>query len=222
MKQCVIVGGGYSVKEGIDKGLWDKIRGKEVWACNSIFKIMPYLPTRELWVDKDFWNHEIDNLQQLQLKGVELITKDYFRLAGLQEQITQYGTERELAAWKSEMLQEQRIFTGAMGLVGMFDLGVAVMRGYDEIFLLGYDFGSPGLDIKSTHVVQERILELNILSYGAGRPEVYILPDGQLRNEIKDWEAYTTFPNKIWNVSMISNLTYFPKITYDDFFSKIS
>jgi len=38
MKECIIVGAGYSIKEGLEKGLWAKIKGKEVWSLNSAFK----------------------------------------------------------------------------------------------------------------------------------------------------------------------------------------
>ena len=51
MKSVVIVGGGNSVREGIEKGLWDKIKDKKVWALNSCFVFMPFMPKRILWVD---------------------------------------------------------------------------------------------------------------------------------------------------------------------------
>lgn len=223
MEQVVIIGGGYSVNEGIQKGLWSKLEGKEVWSLNSVYKIMPYLPTRQLWVDIDFWNHEIDNMQNLFLKGVELITKDYHRIAGLKAQITQYGTCRDLKDWKGqESLDSNMVFTGRMGLVGAFALGVAILRKYKKIYLLGYDFGSQSLDIHNTHFYQNRIAELNIMSLGAARPEVYRLPDGSLREEIVDWQAYESgFGSQISNVSLISNLPYFPKISYEQFFEEL-
>ena len=74
-KEVILVGAGYSLKEGIDKELWDKIKGKEIWSCNYAYRTMPYLPARELWTDINFFNWNIDELQQLAQKGVPCYAK---------------------------------------------------------------------------------------------------------------------------------------------------
>ena len=35
--KLILLGGGYSINEGVDLGLWDKIRDKFVIACNASF-----------------------------------------------------------------------------------------------------------------------------------------------------------------------------------------
>jgi len=42
-EEVIILGGGYSVKEGIEKGLWNKIKDKNVWSLNYVFLTMPFL-----------------------------------------------------------------------------------------------------------------------------------------------------------------------------------
>lgn len=224
MSQAILLGGGYSVKEGIQKGLWDKIKDKDTWSCNSMFLIMPYLPKHQVWVDNVFTQHEFDTgrLQDLQKQGVELITKNYHRLAYLQDQIVQYGTTREKANYYGrKAIEENLIYYGRMGLCGQFALSVAVGRGYDEIFMLGYDFGPTSLNDHNTHVYQDEIAKQNILCTGARRPEVYWDKQrgDKLRIELDDWDVYLKEKDlKLWNVSVNSNLPYYQKITYEEFF----
>lgn len=222
--RAVLIGSGASLQEGIDKDLWDKIRNEDTWSCNSIYKIMPYLPKKEVWVDRDFTNHELDNLQKLwESNQVELITKSYNKIKYLTKYITQYDSSREVQDYHGrQAIEKNMIYYGAMGFCGQFAISVAVARGYNEIFLLGYDFGSPSLDNRNTHVFQDKILELNIMASGAGRPEVYLdkTQGGKPFRHIEDWGIYLREANlKIWNVSMISNLNFYEKITYEKMFS---
>ena len=221
--RAILIGGGFSIKEGVQKGLWSKLKNEDTWSMNSIYKIMPYRPTRQLWVDISFFKHEVANLQILYTEGVELISRSTRNWAPISDHITTYGSSRERKNYfGKKAIEKNEIYYGRMGLVGQFGLGVALARGYKEIYLLGYDFGSPNLNIKNTHVYQDRIPELNIHSSGAGRPIVYLRPDGKLKDEIKDWDMYSKEEGvKIWNVSLISNLPYFDRISYDAFFQLI-
>jgi hypothetical protein len=223
MKRVILLGAGKSIQEGIKDGLWDKIRDEDAWSLNSMFKIMPYLPERQVWVDKEFWNHEIQNMHKLARSKVELIAKANFKLKPFDHFITTYNTSRlKEDYYGKKALEKNVIYYGRMGLVGSFALSVAIARGYDEIFLLGYDFGSASLADTNTHVYQDRMFELNIKSSGAGNPEVYRTPDGKLNEFIEDWQVYVNEEVKIYNVSLISNLEYFPKISYEEFFERLS
>jgi len=223
MQEVIIIGGGNSVREGIDKGLWDKIKGKEIWSLNSVFKLMPYLPSKQLWVDNSFFKHEIGELQKLHKQGVHMISKNYRRLADLDKEITQYGSTRDIKNYHGKQaIEKNEIFYGRMGLCGQFALSLAVAMKFINIFLIGYDFGSKSLEEKKTHWYQDKIKDLNIHSNGAGRPQVYLKPDGKPRRELEDWKVYLRETDvNIWNVSLISHLTYYPRISYEEFFEKL-
>jgi hypothetical protein len=92
---------------------------------------------------------------------------------------------------------------------------------------LGYDFGAPTLHHKNTHWYQDQIGPLGIYSTGAGRPEVYLHKEpeaaGQPRmDDLSDWDVYKQESDvNIYNVSLVSHLTALPKISYNEFFTKI-
>ena len=64
LKQVVLVGGGYSIVEGIETGLWEKLKQStiEIWSLNWAYKTMPYYPTRECWIDINFFTSSIQEL----------------------------------------------------------------------------------------------------------------------------------------------------------------
>lgn len=221
MKSVIILGGGSSVKEGIEKGLWEKIKDKEVWSLNYCFKAMPFLPKKQLWVDIDFFTKELDNLQNLYRQGVELITRDHLKFAYIQE-IKRFNTTRELVKYHGKQsLAKNEIFYGSMGLVGMFALTYSICLGYKNIYLLGYDFGSPSINHKLTHWYQEEAAKLQIHSSGLGRPEVYIQKqDGSINRFVEEFNVYKQETDvNIYNVSKISHITAFNKIDYNEFFN---
>jgi hypothetical protein len=107
-----------------------------------------------------------------------------------------------------------------MGLGGFFALSIAVKEEYDEIYLLGYDFGSPSLKEKLTHYYQNK---LDVSSIGIAHPELYLNDNDTVKEEVKDFELFLSpsFKSKIYNVSLISNIPYFDKISYEEFFTKL-
>ena len=74
-KKAILIGGGASITEGIEKNLWEKIRGKDIWSLNYAYKTMPYFPTRELFVDKSFYRNNREDLLLLALNGVKMYSK---------------------------------------------------------------------------------------------------------------------------------------------------
>ena len=211
-KSVILVGGGKSILEGIQSDLWQKIAGKEIWSLNFAFMTMPYLPARELWIDKSFFKNNIEKLEKIYHMGVQCHTKKADLYAGIPE-IHTYECTRE----QSEM--REKIYIGVMGLVGTFALALATKEQYDEIFLLGYDFGTYHLEDKHTHYYQYS--DLRVDSSGVGRPEVYINPNGDIKKGIQDFAIFNTYPTKIYNCSMNSNISYFEKLTWDTFYEKL-
>ena len=226
MKRVILLGGGYSVTEGIAQNLWHKINTEEVWSLNSCFKAMPWLPTKQLFVDRDFWRHEADSMEMLHMKGVPIITRDMGTLLSNRPEIIKYGVTRVRAEFKGlNGIKDNLIFNGNMGLVGIFALHVALCMDFDEIYLLGYDFGSSHVDNKNTHWYQEQIPQLKIQSFGAARPEVYLHKEqghvNEIRKDIEDFEVFSTVGKVIYNVSPNSHIQYFPKMNYQEFFKRI-
>ena len=219
MKRVFLLGGGMSVKEGINLGLFSKISGQDVWSINYAFMTMPYLPKREVWVDVAFYKSNIDALQKLWEQGVEIHCKQHMTYAGIKEHIHQYGSTRESKFYYGKhAIQNNLIYYGRMGLSGIFALSLAIAEGYEEIYLLGYDFGTPNLQDKNTHYYQDT---LKVYSTGVIHPEIYRTPDNAVKREVEDFRVFLQEPIKILNCSMISNIPYFEKITYNQLFERI-
>lgn len=221
MTRVILIGGGSSLKEGISHGLWDHIASEKVWSCNYGYRTMPYLPSREIWVDVSFYKHNIEELQKLCEQGVSLYTKEHRFYAGIKEHITQYGSTRESKNYfGKDGINKNLIYYGRMGLSGMFALSLAVAEGYTEIYLLGYDFGNTNLQDKQTHFYQDTLK--NVYSTGVGRPEVYRMPNNTIKREVEDFKVYLRESDvKIYNCSLQSNISYFEKISYPQFFERL-
>jgi len=218
-KSVILVGGGSSIREGLEKNLWTRIKGQEIWSCNYAWMTMPYLPQREIFVDIGFFKNNMKALEELAKKGVPIHAKTHNKYKAIDD-IIKHNSSREMKCYHGKQaLEKGVIYYGRMGLVGFFALSLAIAEGYNEVFLLGYDFGVPTNQQKFTHYYQNR---LNVISTGVGRPQVYLLPDNKLRREVTDWAVFLKEKDvKIWNVSLISNIHYFEKITYNTFFNMI-
>lgn len=211
MKNIILMGGGTSVNEGISLGLWDKISKEEVWSINFAFLTLPFLPTRELWVDISFFKNNMEAIQKLYLQGVSCHAKKHQFYRNISE-INLYETTRN----PNEM--NDKLYIGRMGLSGFFALSLAVKEEPDNIFCLGFDFGNKD-GSKKTHYYQDTI---QVKSTGVGYPELY-RNGNQVKDEVRDWENFTspTIKSKIYNVSPESAINCFPKIDYLTFFNKL-
>jgi len=221
MAKVILIGGGYSVKEGIEKGLWDKIKNEHIWSCNYAFMSMPYLPRKEIWVDVSFYKNNVEALQKLWEQGVELHTKKHPRYAGILDHLFCYESSREVKNYHGKQsLDKKMIYYGKMGLSGMFALSLAIGYKYDEIYLLGYDFGTQSIKDTNTHFYQDT---LKVYSTGVTHPEVYRMPNNTVKqSEMNDFKVYTNEKDiKIYNVSPTSNITFFDKLSYEQFFERL-
>jgi hypothetical protein len=211
MKDLIIVGGGNSVQEGLDSNLWAKIKGKEIWSINYAFMSMPYLPSREIWVDISFFKHNTDTLQKLFVGGVPCHAKKHPIYAQIPE-IKTYECTRQPN-------ETNKLFIGRMGLSGFFALSLALREEYEKIYLLGYDFGTINVADKKTHFYQGI---LNVYSTGVNHPELYRNRENTVKNEVNDFENFVPHAEKIVNVSPNSNISYFKKANYEEFYAMLS
>lgn len=223
MKECIILYSGNSINDGIEQGLWSKIKGKDIWSLNSIFKLLPsdLIPTRQLWVDASFFRHESHNIQILHKKGTKLHCKRSPKYAFIGNMINQHDVCREREFYKEKMEKVSHIFIGGHGLVGVFALSLAVKEKYDTIYALGMDWGTTNVNIRKTHCFQDKMKDLNIYCTGAGNPEIYLNQNNTPNKWIKDFEIFGKEDTKIYNVSPKSNINTFEKIDYSTFFKKI-
>lgn len=219
-KQVILLGAGSSVKEGIRMNLFEKIKDKNVWSLNFAYLTLPFLPRRQLWIDASFFNNNIDSLQELSRKGVGMYAKYHTRQARISD-IHQYQVTKERKYYQGkEGISKNLLFIGEMGLTGIFALSLAIAEGYGVIFVLGFDFGGVIPGSNQTHYYQN---DIQVISAGVGRPEIYLNKQGMVRNEVKDFEVFAREETdvKIYNVSPQSNIPYFEKIDYETFFNKI-
>jgi len=230
MKPTVLVGGGASINEGIKLGLWEKIQPCEVWSLNYAFRMMPYLPQRELWVDHAFFDKNTLDVENLWKQGVKLVAKKNNRYAlinhYLGEAITQYEESRQPPGFQGVRALKNLtpfMFGGRFGLVGNFALSVALAERRTPIFLLGYDFGTLSHDDKFTHFYQD---ELDVYSTGVRNTQIYLDANNNPKKPVEEFQIFEKEAQanaiKIYNVSPKSHIAAFEKITYEQFFELIS
>jgi hypothetical protein len=214
MKEVILFGAGKSIRKGIELGLYDKIKDKEVWSLNYAFTTLPYLPSREIWVDFSFFRKNSGKLQLLHDKGVSLYTADKRRYGKLADKIHLQSSTRQ-----QELTNKDVYYKGENGLVGFFGLSMACEEGYSPIYLLGYDYGVINVNDKDTHYYQGK---LQVKSSGVANPHVYLNgKTGKPNKHLKCFDFYRKYDSEIINVSPKSHIYQFPKITYEEFFKKI-
>jgi len=207
--QLIILGGGTSMKEGISKGLWEKLQDRFTLGINYSFHY--FKSTLQTYVDLDFYSNEWDDLESLPLivgKYHKLIEKE-IRSKTIMLQINPKTYVRDLSSgvYKSS-------------LCGLFSLSLGInLLDKGEIFLLGYDHtnSSNGEKDKNgkllTHFYQGKLNHR-----GIGKVNYY---KNKGRAD-RDFGAYTGEKKiKIYNVSLDSKINTFPKISYDKFFSML-
>lgn len=208
-KQLIILGGGYSIKEGIDKGLWTKLIGK--WTIGLNYMLFYFTSTMLSFVDIKFYKEQRTNLSLLDLI-VGKLHKDYkFLNNTILLKAKDNGYDRNL---------KQGVYKSS--LTGLFSLSLAIhLLDEGEIFLLGYDFGGNGKIDKNkkeiTHFYQGKINH-----GGIGKTNYYRGIIQRKPRADRDFRVYEK-ENKIriYNVSTISKINTFPKLTYDQFFKKL-
>lgn len=217
-KDVIIIGGGKSIREGLGKNLWEKIKTKEVWSLNYAFLTMPYLPKKQLFVDISFYKEMKNNLLDLHDKGVELLCRHQGVIFNDNFPVKMYQIEKREHLSTLELIERNTRYATGLTLSGAFALSCAICeRCYDRIFLLGFDFGTPVPTDTDTHYYQG---SLKCGSRGMGNITVYRDKEN-LKEYVNDWEYFKDKHYGIYNVSMLSNINTFPKITYDNFFEML-
>lgn len=206
LKQIVIIGGGSSIKEGIKKGLWDKLKNRFVIGLNYSYNFFDN--TILCYVDDKFYEKESkkEKFQSFPL----IIGKEHRELKLLSNTIT-------LKANDAKYYRDVKLGCYKSGLVGLFALSLGIyLLDEGEIFLLGYDYGAIGKakDRRAlTHFYQGQINHR-----GIGKTNYF----HTIGRADRDFGVFADEKKvKIYNVSFQSNITTFPKISYDEFFTRL-
>ena len=199
MKQAIIIGGGASIREGLRMGLKNEISNRFVIAINYAYRDFSDA-TFTCFVDKEFYNENREDLANLPLV-VGMFWPDLIYLPNTIALKTGGTYHRDI--------EKEGVYVA--GLAGVFALSLAAYLVEDggDIFLLGYDFGALN-DSPVTHYYQDRIRHR-----GVGNIGHYTMEHLHM-----DFGPFTALENiHIYNVSLKSHISFFPKVSYPTFFS---
>ena len=183
-KQCIIIGGGNSVREGIDKGLWQALQNKFTVGLNFSYRFVD--STFTSFIDGEVFYAKY----QETLKLLPLMIGKYTDQSNdvlmpntilLPPQDKQYDRTLATGVWKGS-------------LTGIFGLSLAIyLLDIGEIFLLGYDLGAKELDKETStsvsisnniHVTGVEITEQFLNMEHKGN---YVKKHGQLYTPATHW-----------------------------------
>jgi len=205
--QLIIIGGGTSIREGVEKGLWDKIKNKFTIGCNYSFNF--HTATIQCYLDTKFFDKQKEKLKTLPF----IATRPHLKNRKLDNQIMLKLDN------KYDRTLKNGVYKGS--LTGIFALSLAIyLLDIGEIFILGYDFGAqkkvdnpkPKSPKFQTHFYQGQIQHS-----GVGKTNYYT--DKKAERDFAPFKQEKKI--KIYNVSLNSKIIAFEKISYDEFFKKL-
>ena len=237
--QLVILGGGYSVTQGLKLGLFNKIKNKFVIGTN--YSYLYFDSTLLCFIDNDFYESELKGLSKLNLIIGNCVSKNK-----LPNTISLPNTNK----------YNRDLSHGVYGnLSGVYALSLAIyLLDIGTIFITGMDFGAPGgeLEDKTFRGSKENIV-LRPITYKGNilTPGCYIAIDkkGNKSRALTHWYQdelehpgigknhyyyikdkanidFNAFKGetkcKIYNVGLESRINLFEKIDYPTFFSKLN
>jgi len=214
--EVIIIGGGYSIKDGLSQGLKDKIKDKFVITINYAYKhfdstftsYVDYNPTKQS--NQGFYEHEYDKIDSLPLLIGTYRSKD---------EVPYPNTLRLYAS--GHYNRDLRDGVYRKNLAGVFTLSLAIyLIDKGNIYLLGYDYGKlkknknkKKFNRNLTHYYQGEINHR-----GIGKDAYYNSPNKQMID-------FGYFQNEEKCKIIVvgdSNLTLFPNISYEEFFKRLS
>lgn len=188
IKQLIIIGGGTSIKEGIKKDLWIKLKNKFTCGINYSYKYFnsTYLCCMNY---TDFYDTNRKELKKLPL-------------------IISIARPHPSKWEKNTILINNHLCFVLSGILALY-IGIELEP--TEIFLLGFDYGTLN---NKTHFYQDKIQHR-----GIGKSQYYDYP-GHAERDFDQFKK--TKKVRIYNVSLESKITAFPKISYDKFFRMLN
>jgi hypothetical protein len=144
-KRCIIIGGGASIDELLGRGLRKAIRDEIIFGTN--YSSGDFNTTVAFFYDLDFYFNEMPTLARMPL----VITKQDPRLQQYYELLKNLRTIKVNQEYNQTGNLKDGVSKG--NLTGTFALNCAVAMGFEEIYLLGFDFCDVK-DNQKTHYYQ--------------------------------------------------------------------
>lgn len=220
-KRCIIIGSGYSVKEGIEKGLWDIIQHEFTVTMNYAYRYFD--GTVHTYADWMFYKNNKNDMDKLPL----IISPAHAQLIPKHNKIPVQGNTFLLKRGRKTYMGRNSLTEGIFpcSLNGLFTLTTFIALGFTEIYLLGYDFGATGPN-DETHFYQGEITHRGVgmqyVSKRGSKVKAYNTSNYSSNPE-KYFKIYEQELNRIQiiNVSPNSRIETFPKMDYDTFLNMI-
>jgi len=225
--RLIIIGGGNSISEGINSGLWDALSTECTFGINSL--IYFFKPTIPFWGDWYFYKKNKEELDKYPL----VIGMFDGKIGNGKNFKCPKGSNLLMLPTSSEYYGENSWEKGfySRNLTGLFSLTVGIALGFKKIYLLGMDFCEVN---GKTHFYQKDSFEKQEIGKiikpggtvvcGIGKDDrgfyrtgTYNKPASELYNKFKKVNENV----KIFNVSPESKIDIFPKITYKEFFKTL-
>jgi len=230
--EAIIIGGGASLKEGIEKDLWNRLKGKFTIGLNLSYRA--FESTIQCLSDPDPYKDWLDDLKKLSLNVVR--SNDKTLLYPLPNTI--------ILPFDSEIYHRD-ISKGCYSnrLTGLFALSLSIyLLECGKLYILGYDFGrlnnrkdEDGRIITHWHQNKfehsgvgkfdwyESKSDIDNYKVGIEREDNNIEYLTGIQNRVKVFEVYKYEKRvKIYNVSLLSKINTFEKIGYDNFFNMLN
>ena len=219
-KTLIILGGGASVRDGIQKGLFEFLPNTFCIGLNYAYKFVHTTATAS--IDETFHNSYFNEISELPLH----IAKEHYSIQN----------KGKTVFLKPSNIYDYSLVKGVYNqtLVGLFtlSLGVYLLEEGSRIFLLGYDNGqykdSEGNlcvqgNIPLTHWYQGELYHRGIgrLNWYTATSIDYEDTQKRISQAEREYRVYKDAPVKIYNVSPNSNIPTFEKINYDNFLHMI-
>ena len=227
LDECVIIGGGHSIENGIRLGLRDSLVNKFVITCNYAFR--HFDGSFLTFIDRDFYFPKPQNDGTLlnpniyeELKGLPLIV-------GINHNgVSEFKLNNTILLQKSDTYQREKalkngFYTGS--LTGIFSLTLAsfLMNYEGIIYLSGFDW--PRRDPKTVDRFNySPNSDLNIHYYKKEIPHRGVGYVGMYENHNPEnyFKYFKEKKLKIYNVSPESNIETFEKISYEKMFTSLN
>jgi hypothetical protein len=221
--RCIIIGSGNSLQEGLDRGIQDLFKNEITFTLNEEFRF--FNSTATFFLDWTFYKCRYELLKNHPLiigRFNPDIRHDNPQCPPPLQQLFMFPTCSKYVGRDSWF---KGFYSGK--LCGLFTLTSAIALGFTEIFILGYD----GLAVNNKTHHYEGLNGYGQFVDRRGQPRTGVgVKNGKYNtgvfNQSRDdlWKDYSSELNqiKIYNVSLNSKISTFPKISYDDFISMIN
>ena len=211
-KEIIIIGGGYSIKEGISLNLKEKIKDKYVLTLN--FSCYHFDSTATVFVDDFFYRGFITGGgMDINKEHVEKLKKLPLIIGARRKYINFYPNTVPVGYTFSYFHNNplKKGFFVGKPLTGVFALHIAayLLDYKGSIYCLGFD-GGP-IEGNTTHYYSD------IKHRGVGKVDVYREPSDYYFKEFLVEKDLT-----IYNVSPNSRINSFQKITYPQMFERLT